>query len=66
LISRRDQMIRDLGLEHEIPLLRPSGLNRDFGYDPSVEGPFAAVVNGTKVFARESSGVIIRGKIIQR
>ncbi len=35
LISRRDQMIRDLGLSHEIALLRPNGVNRTFSHDPT-------------------------------
>jgi len=66
LIGRRDQMICDLRLENEIPLLRPTTLNRDFSYDPSVDGPFEAFVNGTKVTARKTSAIIVHGKIIQR
>jgi hypothetical protein len=38
LISRRDQMIRDLGLAREIGLLRGLGINRRFNYDPKREG----------------------------
>jgi hypothetical protein len=64
LISRRDQMIRDLQLEHEIPLLRPTRQNCDFSYDPIVNGSFETTVNGRKVFARESSAVIIHGRMI--
>ena len=66
LISRRDKMIRDLQLENEIPLLRPNGQNRDFSYAPSSDGRFTTVINGEEVFARESAGVIFRGKIFQR
>jgi len=66
LVSRRDQMIRDLGLEKEIPLLRPSGLNRDFSYNPAVDGPFETVMNGVRLSARHSSVFIVHGKIIQR
>ena len=66
LISRRDRMICDLGLENEIPLLRPARLNRDFSYDPSIDGPFEAFVNGARVTARKTSAIIVRGKIIQR
>ena len=59
-------MIRDLNLEHEIPLLHATRPNRDFSYDPILNGPFETTVNGAKIFARESSAVIIHGKIIQR
>jgi len=34
LVSRRDQMIRDLGLEQEVGLLRPHGENTSVKYDP--------------------------------
>jgi hypothetical protein len=66
LITRRDEMIRDLRLDHEIPLLRPTRSNRDFSYDPIINGPFETTVNGAKILARESSAVIVHGKIIQR
>jgi hypothetical protein len=66
LVSRRDEMIRDLGLQNEIPLLRPNRMSRDFSYDPIVNGPFETTVNGAKISARESSMVIVHGKIIQR
>ena len=61
LISRRDRMICDLGLEHEIPLLRPNGLDREFSYHPAADGPFETTVNGLRVSARESSAAIVRG-----
>ncbi|HEY9509143.1 MAG TPA: hypothetical protein VIV82_04710, partial [Verrucomicrobiae bacterium] len=35
LLSRRDQMLRDLGLESEIPPLRKAGANRHFAFDPT-------------------------------
>jgi hypothetical protein len=63
LISRRDRMIRDLRLENEIPLLRTTGANRNFSYNPSVDGPFEAVINGSKVVARESATVIVDGPL---
>jgi hypothetical protein len=66
LIIRRDRMIRDLRLEHEIPLLRPAGFDHNFSYRPSVDGPFCAEMNGAKLSARESPAVIVHGKIIQR
>ena len=63
LISRRDRMICDLGLENEIPLLRPNGQQHDFSYTPAINGPFEAVSNGSVVQARESSAVIVKGKL---
>lgn len=39
LISRRDQLIRDTGLVGEISLLRAEGIDREFSYSPSREGP---------------------------
>lgn len=42
LISRRDRMIRDLGLADEFRMLRPDGSNRRFSYDPKIEGPMVA------------------------
>jgi hypothetical protein len=66
LINRRDQMIRDLKLQNEIPLLRPTRTHSDFSYNPAVDGPFEAVANGSTISARNSSAVIVHGKIIQR
>ena len=63
LISRRDRMIRDLGLENDIPLLRPNGQQHDFSYTPAINGPFEAVCDGSIVHARESSAVIVNGKL---
>jgi hypothetical protein len=39
LVSRRDDMIRDLGLEPELGSLRSQGVNRDLTYDPRVTAP---------------------------
>lgn len=61
LISRRDRMIRDLGLENEIPLFRPHGQDHQFSYEPLINGPFEVTVNGLRVSARESSATIVRG-----
>jgi hypothetical protein len=66
LISRRDQMVRDLKLENEIPLLHPNGQNREFSYNPSVDGSFEAVINGSKMSARDSSALVSRGKLLAR
>jgi len=66
LIGRRDRMICDLRLQDEIPLLRPARLNHDFSYDPALDGPFSANVNGTTIVARHSTKVVSRGKILKR
>jgi hypothetical protein len=66
LISRRDKMIRDLKLQDEVPLLRPTTAAREFSYNPSVDGPFTAMAGGKRISARESAAVIVRGKIVQR
>ncbi|HXS67577.1 MAG TPA: hypothetical protein VN761_01965 [Candidatus Polarisedimenticolia bacterium] len=67
LLSRRDQMIRDLKLENEVPLLRPDLKSRDLTYYPPVDGPFTANVSGgASVSARESSRAIDRGKLVDK
>jgi hypothetical protein len=65
LISRRDQMIRDLQLQDEIPLLHPTSPSRDFSYNPTTDGPFSAKVNGTTIAARESAAVVVGGKFLK-
>jgi hypothetical protein len=66
LISRRDRMIRDLRLQDEIPLFRPTQVKREFSYDPETDGPFVVNVNGETVSARKSTSTIVRGKIFRR
>jgi hypothetical protein len=66
LISRRDQMVLDLGLEKEIPLLRSARPDHDFSYHPATDGNFVARVNNATVSARQSAAVIEHGKMIQR
>jgi hypothetical protein len=67
LINRRDQMVRDLGLTNEIPLLRPEGINREFSYDPAANGPFTAkLADGTTAVAAESNQRIVRGKLVSQ
>ena len=66
LISRRDRMIHDLGLENEIPLFRPGGQDHKFSYEPLINGPFLAAINGLRVSARESSATIVRGALRQK
>ena len=63
LISRRDELVRDLRLDNEIPLLRSPSLNHKFSYAPSTDGPFEAVINGSKVSARKSSTVVSLGRL---
>src|SRR6185437_10202087 len=65
LLSRRDQMIRDLKLENEVPLLRPDLKSRGLTYSPSVDGPFTAnFPDGKVVSARESLRTIDHGKLV--
>jgi len=66
LFNRRDRMIIDLGLQQEVPLLRPRPLNPKFSYDPAIDGPFTATVNGLTVSARKSGKVIVRGELLNR
>ena len=62
LVSRRDRMIRDLGLATEIPLLRPRGVERAFDYDPGRDGPVEVrVANGPALHPLESRDLVIRG-----
>ncbi|HEU5071886.1 MAG TPA: hypothetical protein VFV96_15895 [Verrucomicrobiae bacterium] len=65
LISRRDQMIQDLRLTGEIPLLRPAGPQRDFDYRPQTGGTMTAVLpDGTRVAARVTDQYIEHGRIV--
>lgn len=63
LINRRDNMVRDLGLAQELPLLRPHGVNRHFDYDPVSEGPMQVLVAGKIVQAGPGHQRIIKGKL---
>ena len=65
LVSRRDQMILDLGLADEIPLCRPSGVNRHFSYDPTSKGSMAVGCDGKVIQARASGSRVIRGKLVK-
>lgn len=54
LVSRRDNLVQVLGLENEVGLLRPNGVNTMFNYDPKTEGPMqvkghAPAPVGTKI-----------------
>ena len=67
LVSRRDRMVLDLGLAHEIPPLRPKGVDRTFSYEPLVDGPVTIVVSGGLGTAAQSPAGekrIVRGKLV--
>ena len=65
-MSRRDQMVRDLKLTDEIPLLRTSAPDRQFSYDPSVDGPMDVVLrSGETVYARPSRQTVQRGRLLK-
>jgi hypothetical protein len=64
LVSRRDQMVRDLNLAAEIPLLRPGGVNRRLTLDPETDGPLTVVLkSGGKATARSSSRIVREGQV---
>jgi hypothetical protein len=65
LISRRDQMIVDLELAGEIPLLRPEGARRNLSYDPMTDGPIIITLpNGQKVPAPVTDKKVVAGRIV--
>ena len=64
LVSRRDEMIKDLKLTGEIPLLRPEGARRNVSYDPATEGPIVITVpTGQKIAAPVSDRKIVAGRL---
>lgn len=67
LIARRDQMIRDLELTDEIPLLRGRQTDRGFDYDPAVEDAATALrPDGRRVTAPLGDSVVREGKLESR
>jgi hypothetical protein len=66
LVSRRDQMIQDLDLSSEIPLLRGGGTNRGLCYDPVRDGPMQVITGGRVVRASVGGSVIIDGRLVPR
>ena len=65
LISRRDQMVRDLGLAGEIALLRPNGVNQAFSYNPGFYGPVKIrTADGREVVAKVSDLLVETGKTV--
>ncbi len=66
LVSRRDQMVRDLKLADEIPLLRTNTPDCQFSYDPPVDGPMNVVLpSGETVCARPSRQTVQRGRLVK-
>lgn len=64
LISRRDQMIKDLELADEISLLRPNGAQRNLSYDPTKAGPIAITLpTGQKISAPVGNQKIVEGRL---
>jgi hypothetical protein len=67
LISRRDQMIQDLGLQKEIPLLRPDGVNRALSYDPATEGAVEVQLrDGRRAVAPITRNKIVNGRLVEQ
>jgi len=65
LLSRRDRMIRDLGLDGEIALLRPEGVDRDLNYDPALGGPVRIrTADGKEAFAGAGPWIVEEGRIV--
>jgi hypothetical protein len=65
LVSRRDQMMHDLGLTPEINLFRPGGIDRHFAYDPALDGPVKIkTTSGQEVVARSANLVVQKGRIV--
>ncbi len=64
LISRREQMIADLGLAREFPMLRPRGTNRHFSYDPAFDGPVTVTASGWRIITiPKGQSLILRGRL---
>jgi hypothetical protein len=63
LLSRRDQMIIDLGLANEIRLTE-SAKNRRFSYNPVTDGALRVQIEGTLVEAPAGMHRIVNGKLL--
>lgn len=64
LVNRRDQMIKDLELAGEIPLLRPNGVDRNFSYNPAADGPVAIILpTGQKISAPVGGYKVVEGRL---
>ena len=65
LLSRRDWMLRDLGLASEFALLRPRGANTTLTYNPLRQpAPQVQLSPGSTIVARPSLLVLDRGVIV--
>jgi hypothetical protein len=66
LVSRRDQMLRDLGLADAIPPLRPDGVDRHFTYVPALDGKMRCTRrDGQETLARTSDAVVAQGRVMR-
>ena len=67
LVSRRDKMIKDLGLDGEIAILRPQGVNKHISYNPAVDGPFeVSVASGAKCRSPYSGEFVVANGNLHR
>ncbi|MFO1498325.1 MAG: hypothetical protein U1G07_08040 [Verrucomicrobiota bacterium] len=66
LVSRRDQMIRDLEMEDEIRLLRRGGVDRHFSYDPAADRPVRWRTGGEEETLAADDAVIRNGRLMPR
>ena len=67
LVSRRDQMVRDLKLGDEIPPLRQTAPDRRFSYDPQADGPVKIMLaTGEAVCARLTGQLVERGRLTRQ
>lgn len=65
LVSRRDRMIRDLGLEGEIKPLRPGGVDRSLAYAPTTDGPVTVRLSaGGTATAPTGWSVVKDGRVV--
>jgi hypothetical protein len=67
LISRRDRMVRDLGLAGEIAPLRPNGANRTLSYDPALDEPVRIrTTDGREIITKRGSSVVEMGRLVTK
>ncbi len=67
LVSRRDSMVRDLGLTSEIAMLRPGGVDRRLTYDPRKDAPVEAMrPSGSMVVARSGGDYLLTNGTLKR
>jgi len=67
LVSRRDEMVRDLKLTDEIPLLRPQWQDRKFNFDPTKDGEISVTLpSQEKVLAVPGNEIVRNGEVVNR